>query len=65
MGPLDPMVVPVKTYVGVQLDDPVGEHSGVFRGKRFFECKHMHGTLVPAAEVVKFKPRNHVDYIEI
>lgn len=39
----------------------VGEHDGVFDGKRFFSCPEKHGLIIPANEVYQLK--NKVKFI--
>lgn len=62
VGSLDEMVVPPEKFVGVQLDEPVGEHDGVFKRKRFFTCRPSHGVLVPIDHVIRFCPKNESSY---
>ena len=38
-------------FVGVKLDDPVGEHDGMFDGKRYFRCPCNHGVMVSKKRV--------------
>lgn len=33
-------------YIGVQLDEPVGENNGSVKGKKYFECDNKFGTFV-------------------
>lgn len=40
-----------KTFVGIKLDDPVGEHDGIFDGKRYFRCPSKHGVMVSRRRV--------------
>lgn len=41
-------------WVGVELDLPRGKNGGVVEGKRYFDCKAMHGVFVrpPQARIV-------------
>ena len=34
------------TWLGVELDRPVGKHDGAFKGERFFRCAPRHGLFV-------------------
>ncbi|XP_054748167.2 CAP-Gly domain-containing linker protein 2-like isoform X1 [Lytechinus pictus] len=56
IGPLDDQVVSPPTYVGIQLDDPVGLHCGIINGKRYFETPKGRGLMVKYEEVSKRKP---------
>lgn len=33
-------------WVGIQLDEPLGKHNGMVKGKRYFDCTPQHGVLV-------------------
>ena len=33
-------------FIGIKLDDPVGEHDGILDGKRYFLCPVNHGIIV-------------------
>ena len=38
--------------LGVRLDDPMGRHDGIWRGKRYFRCTARHGAFVRRNEVL-------------
>eukprot|EP00057_Strongylocentrotus_purpuratus_P015574 XP_011670048.1 PREDICTED: uncharacterized protein LOC100890728 [Strongylocentrotus purpuratus] len=56
IGPLDDRVISPPTYVGIQLDEPVGLHCGIVNGKRYFETPKGRGLMVKYEEVSKRKP---------
>ncbi|XP_077864580.1 uncharacterized protein LOC102803606 isoform X2 [Saccoglossus kowalevskii] len=56
IGPLDHEVIAPKTYIGVQLDEPVGLHNGIYKDKRYFTTPRGHGIMVKYEEVRKIKP---------
>lgn len=62
VGVFDEYVSSLEIYVGVHLDDPVGEHDGLFGKKRFFQCPTYHGTIVPKKDVLLVKGRNDLSY---
>ena len=39
------------TWVGVEMDDPVGRHDGTVEGRSYFQCAPQHGTMVQADKV--------------
>jgi tubulin-folding cofactor B len=42
-------------WVGVELDQPVGKHSGIFKGREYFTCKTQHGIFVHPSRI-RFTP---------
>ncbi|XP_067946016.1 dynactin subunit 1-like [Watersipora subatra] len=42
-------------WVGLALDKPMGQHNGLYRGRRYFECKGNHGVFVRAGSL-RFLP---------
>ncbi|XP_033638216.1 dynactin subunit 1-like [Asterias rubens] len=42
-------------WVGVELDKPVGKHSGIFKGREYFTCKTKHGIFVHPSRI-RFTP---------
>lgn len=62
IGKLDSEYVTTEVFVGVQLDEPVGAHSGVFRGKRYFLCPEHHGVFVSKKELLYVKSRCELNY---
>jgi len=38
-------------WIGIELDEPKGEHDGAVRGRPYFSCKEGHGTFVPPHKV--------------
>lgn len=38
-------------WIGVQLDEPVGKHDGIIKGKRYFQAHHHAGTFVKPSAV--------------
>lgn len=61
-GALETGYLDTDVYVGIQLDDPIGEHDGMFRKKRYFECKPNHGTICLLEDVLYYMPRNTLRY---
>ncbi|KAF6173601.1 hypothetical protein GIB67_022960 [Kingdonia uniflora] len=33
-------------WVGVEYDEPLGKHDGLVRGKKYFECRPLHGAMI-------------------
>eukprot|EP00048_Salpingoeca_helianthica_P008831 m.127051 g.127051 ORF g.127051 m.127051 type:complete len:334 (-) comp14699_c3_seq1:38-1039(-) len=62
LGQLDSDFVSNELFVGVQLDDPLGQHNGVYRGKRYFLCPDHHGVFVPQRDVMFVKSRCEIHY---
>ncbi|XP_065913818.1 uncharacterized protein [Dysidea avara] len=66
VGDLDSDFINSQVYVGVKLDDPVGDSDGIINGKRYFKCERPQAAVfVEANRVsltvpVKLKPWNGV-----
>lgn len=56
-GFLDSEFVQSQIYVGVHLDDRIGNHDGVIQKKRYFKCPPGHGVFVPKRDVLLIKER--------
>ncbi|XP_013408913.1 CAP-Gly domain-containing linker protein 2 isoform X2 [Lingula anatina] len=50
-----PLVTQAGDWVGVALDEPVGTHDGLFKGRRYFSCKDGHG-IFTRAQQIRFIP---------
>ncbi|XP_022093777.1 dynactin subunit 1-like [Acanthaster planci] len=42
-------------WVGVDLDEPVGKHSGIFKGREYFTCTPKHGIFIHPSRI-RFTP---------
>ncbi|XP_038050459.1 dynactin subunit 1-like [Patiria miniata] len=42
-------------WVGVHLDEPVGKHSGIFKGREYFTCTPKHGIFIHPSRI-RFTP---------
>lgn len=40
------------TYIGVELDAPVGANDGTYKKKRYFECRNHHGVFVRPHDIL-------------
>lgn len=38
-------------YYGIELDSPNGNHNGIYKGKRYFECPKNHGIFIPVKKI--------------
>ena len=50
-------------FCGIELEEPVGKHSGTIDGETYFACRHLHGIFAPIskvslAETVIYNPEN-------
>eukprot|EP00118_Oscarella_pearsei_P004880 m.21650 g.21650 ORF g.21650 m.21650 type:complete len:1043 (+) comp28195_c0_seq3:1100-4228(+) len=52
VGKIDTEYVDNRIYAGIKLDEPVGEHDGIVKGKRYFKCPPRHGVMVRVKDVV-------------
>ncbi|XP_006817154.1 uncharacterized protein LOC100371263 [Saccoglossus kowalevskii] len=52
VGKVDRGYVDHKIYVGLRLDEPIGDTDGVILGKRYFNVMPRHGKLVKISEII-------------
>ncbi|XP_077982433.1 uncharacterized protein LOC144437381 [Glandiceps talaboti] len=52
VGKIDRGYQDPRIYVGVHMDEPIGDTDGVFMGKRYFTVMPRHGKLVKISEIV-------------
>ncbi|XP_078390687.1 uncharacterized protein LOC144672672 isoform X1 [Cetorhinus maximus] len=60
VGHLDGSGMANAVFVGVELDEPSGQHDGTFEGKRYFQCYENFAIFVPVHEifyVINKKPK--------
>jgi HAMP domain-containing protein len=62
VGKIDSEFIDNRVYVGVKLDEPVGDTDGLVRGKRYFTCPAKHGKVVRLSNVVAILPGRSVSY---
>jgi hypothetical protein len=62
VGKIDSEFIDNRVYVGVKLDEPVGDTDGLVKGKRYFTCQAKHGKIVRLSNVVAILPRRSVSY---
>eukprot|EP00043_Microstomoeca_roanoka_P011055 m.104344 g.104344 ORF g.104344 m.104344 type:complete len:796 (-) comp15075_c1_seq1:852-3239(-) len=62
IGRFDSSFVTSHIHIGVQLDDPIGEHDGILNGKRYFTCPELHGVFVTKYEILFAKGRHDLRY---
>lgn len=61
-GFLDSAYVQTQIFVGVHLDEPIGNHDGIMQNKRYFKCPAGHGVFVPKRDVLLVKGRNDLHF---
>ena len=62
IGKIDSEFVDNQIYVGLKLDEPVGDTDGVVKGKRYFTCPPKHGKVVKISHIVAILPNKSVFY---
>ena len=50
-------------WIGIELDEPKGEHDGTVRARSYFSCKAGHGTFVPPHKVAPEEPQIDAEFI--
>ncbi|XP_071499016.1 uncharacterized protein [Diadema antillarum] len=38
-------------WVGIELDEPVGKHNGLYKGRQYFSCRNKHGIFVHPSRI--------------
>nr|XP_054770682.1 uncharacterized protein LOC129278562 [Lytechinus pictus] len=38
-------------WVGIELDEPVGKHNGLYKGRQYFSCKNKHGIFIHPSRI--------------
>lgn len=49
-------------WVGVVLDEPLGNHDGKLHGRQYFQCAPLHGLFVRPSRVARMRPDSRLDY---
>lgn len=49
-------------WVGVVLDEPLGNHDGKLHGRQYFQCTPSHGLFVRPSRVSRMRPDSRLDY---
>lgn len=62
IGKIDSEYIDNRIYVGVKLDEPVGNNDGLYKGKRYFTCPPNHGRMVRITSVIAVMPNKSVIY---
>lgn len=62
VGKIDSEFIDNRIYVGVKLDEPVGDTDGVVKTKRYFTCPPKHGKVVRITNVIAVLPNKSVFY---
>eukprot|EP00056_Hartaetosiga_gracilis_P003688 m.66020 g.66020 ORF g.66020 m.66020 type:complete len:779 (+) comp11546_c0_seq4:82-2418(+) len=52
VGRLDNDVIDYNLYVGLKMDDTIGDTDGIFKGKRYFKCSERFGRFVPLSDIM-------------
>ncbi|XP_067855442.1 uncharacterized protein [Heptranchias perlo] len=63
VGHLDNSGMANAVFVGVELDEPSGQHDGTFEGKKYFQCYENFAIFVPVHEifyVINKKPKKSI-----
>ena len=47
---------PVGNWIGIELDDAVGENSGEYLNSKLFDCKENHGIFLRPSQVKSLEP---------
>lgn len=62
VGKIDSEFVDNRIYVGLKLDEAVGDTDGLIKGKRYFTCPLKHGKVVRITNVIAVLPSKSVFY---
>lgn len=62
IGKIDSEFIDNQVYVGLKLDEPVGDTDGLVKGKRYFTCPPKHGKIVKMSNIIALLPNKSVFY---
>ena len=65
VGKVDSAYIDTRYFVGVKLDEALGDCDGTRRGKRYFTCQPMHGLLVQSDRVVAVLDKKTLKYMPV
>jgi peptidoglycan hydrolase CwlO-like protein len=62
IGNVDSEFIDDRIYVGVKLDEPVGNTDGIYKGKKYFDCPANHGRMLRVTSVLAVMPNKGIIY---
>ena len=65
IGKIDSAYIDNRYFVGVKLDEPLGDCDGTRRGKRYFTCQPLHGLLVQSDRVIAVLDKKTLKYVSM
>ena len=65
MGKVDSAYIDSRYFVGVKLDEALGDCDGTRKGKRYFTCQPMHGLLLQSDRVVAVLDKKTLKYVPV
>ena len=65
VGKVDSVYIDNRYFVGVKLDEPIGDCDGTRKGKRYFMCQPQHGLLVLSDRVVAVLDKTSLKFIPV
>ena len=65
VGKVDSAYIDSRYFVGVKLDEALGDCDGTRKGKRYFTCQPLHGLLVQSDRVVGVLDKKTLKYVPV
>ncbi|KAI6652846.1 hypothetical protein LOD99_4232 [Oopsacas minuta] len=65
IGKVDSTYIDNRYFVGVKLDEALGDCDGTRRGKRYFTCQPQHGILVQSDRVIAVLDKKTLKYVSV
>jgi len=64
VGPIEEKYILPEIFIGVELDEPLTNNSGIFGSRQYFDCEYGYGLMVSSAKVRKIRDVTFKDKVQ-